>query len=160
GGFSRGVDGEAAMNQSRRDPAAADAAEIGDEIDGKDRKANFAEAESVFAMHVVGNPEKEEPPDRIGHEFSGGDGPRLAITEQREPRNFSGRWNGVGVNEGEFLRCAARMLFGFAENEQPEDEPKEADSAGEQKCIAPAEMFGNPGNDERSDHRADACACV
>src|SRR5579883_1766199 len=160
GGFAGEVDGDAAADERGRQPATAHAAEVGNQIDDEDRRAELDEMDAVLALEIVGNPEEIEPPDGVGEEFSGDERPSLTAGNDKRPGDFASGHGGIAANEGQLFGSAARVIFGTAVEQQPEDEPGEAERAGDQKGPAPAEMGGDPRNEERRDHRADAGAGV
>ena len=69
----------AALDERRRQPAAADAADVGDEIDRDERRADGPQVDAVIAIEEVRDPEEVQPPDRIGQELADRKRPRLAV---------------------------------------------------------------------------------
>ena len=81
-----GFDRPAALDQRRRQPAAADAADVGDQVARSvSARIRRGPADAVFGCEEVGDPEQVEPPDRIGQELAERERPRSAGAEQRRP---------------------------------------------------------------------------
>ena len=85
--FRAGVDRPAALDQTRGEPAAADAADVRDQVDGDERRAHRAQIDAVIAVEKVGHPEEVQPPDRIGQELPDRERPRLPMRHERAPRH-------------------------------------------------------------------------
>src|SRR2546423_574841 len=66
---------------ARAEPAAADRADVGDQIDRDERRPELAQREMEAAREEGGQPEQEGPPDRIDQEAPGNIGPGLAYAE-------------------------------------------------------------------------------
>src|SRR5262249_51839427 len=141
GGFARPVDRPAALDESPRDPAAAHRTYIGDQIDRRyigDERRPF---HSVILIEKLGQPEEIEPTDRIGQHFSEGEGPELAVAEQRQPGRLLLELLRLAVaHQFELLVRQALVLFRALVENQPENEPEQADRAGENESAAPAIM--------------------
>ena len=67
--LARAVHAPAALDEAARKPAAADAADVRDQIDRDQRRPEPGERETVLAVEKLRQPEQKEPPDRIGHEL-------------------------------------------------------------------------------------------
>src|SRR3546814_13535676 len=78
----------------RSQPAAADAAKIGEQIDGGERQAEAPEVHVIAFEQIAGQPEEEEPPDRVDEEFAERIGPGLPDPEQAPPADRRPRIGG------------------------------------------------------------------
>src|SRR3546814_2142709 len=87
--LAREIGRVAGLDESRRQPAAGDAAEVGYQIDGGERQAEALEVHVVALEQIAGQPEEEEPPDRVDEEFAERVGPDLLDTEQAAPADRS-----------------------------------------------------------------------
>lgn len=116
--------------------------------------------DAVLALEIIGNPEEIKPPDGISDEFSGDESPSLAAGDEERPRDFSGGRGGIAANAGQLFGRAARVIFGTAVEQHPQNKPGETERAGEQKRPAPAEIRGNPWKEKRREHRTNAGAGV
>src|SRR6267143_1601318 len=87
---------------NRDEPAATDAADVRQQIDGDQRRAEALELEAVALAQEVGQPEQEHPPDRVDQELAQGEGPRLAPGQQLEPADLLGRLGRVLLDIGQF----------------------------------------------------------
>ena len=94
------IDAPAALDEAAREPAAADAADIGQQVDGDERRPEPGEREPVFAVQELRQPEQEEPPDRIGHELRDNESPGLPMAQQLQPRHARGRLFRVAADVG------------------------------------------------------------
>src|SRR5215813_768587 len=82
------VDRESALEQERREPSSANAADGGHCVNHKERKPHVGKSDSVRLEEKVRKPEQIEPPDRIGHELTDGKCPGLRVWYQLQPGNF------------------------------------------------------------------------
>src|SRR3546814_19953830 len=82
------------MDQPRRQPAARDRDDVGEQIDGDERRADRREdagialrkqLEPLRLRKEIGKPEEEEIPDGVGEEFGGDEIPGLALAERLPP---------------------------------------------------------------------------
>ena len=105
-------------------------------------------------------PEEEEPPDRVGEELAGGEGPCLPVAQQASPGDPDHRLDGVAADVGQFRRRDARVLLGPAVDRQPGGEPGEARRARDDERPPPAVSGRDPGHDQRRDDRPDVRAGV
>src|SRR5262249_53347716 len=85
GGFARPVDRPTALDQSPRDPATAHRTYIGNQINRRYVGGERRPLHALILIEKFWQPEEVEPPDRIGQHFSEGEGPELAVAEQRQP---------------------------------------------------------------------------
>src|SRR3546814_1706421 len=106
----------------RSQPAAADAAKIGEQIDGGERQAEAPEVHVIAFEQIDGQPEEEEPPDRVDEEFAQRIGPGLPNPEQATPTDrppliwgvlqtappLSGRQPGMLVGSGKEEHASER----------------------------------------------------
>ncbi len=67
--LARPAVGPAAADEEAAEPAAEDAAEVGHQIDDRQRPADLLEAQTAGFLEIQRQPDKVEPPDRIGEEF-------------------------------------------------------------------------------------------
>src|SRR5258705_3671499 len=102
------------MNQARREPAAGDAADVGDQVDDGDGGADFCEYETMLALEEIGNPEEVEPPDGIGEKFADDEGVGLTVREKRGPFDFADGFGRIGADVAELGWGYARMFVRFA----------------------------------------------
>ena len=63
------IDGPTALDQRRREPAAANAADVCHQINDDERWSEVFQIETVAFVQKVGQPEEVDPPDRIRHEL-------------------------------------------------------------------------------------------
>ena len=76
----------AALDERGREPAAADAADVRDQVDDHDGQAHGAEVQAVVAVEEVGDPEEVQPPDRDRSGTCRGRRPRSADGGSASPR--------------------------------------------------------------------------
>src|SRR3546814_1293492 len=74
----------ARLHQPRRRPAAGDAADVGQQVDRGERQAEGRQIHIVALEQITGQPEQEEPPDRIDEELAERIGPGLADRRSEE----------------------------------------------------------------------------
>jgi len=146
--------------QVRRQPAAADAADVGHEVDHHERQPHGLEVEPVVALEEVGHPEEIQPPDRVGEELADREGPGLPQGKHRRPGQRHDRLGRITVDVRQLRGGHARMLLGPPIAEHPPDHPDEAQQAGDQERPLPAVVDGDPGHDERGDQGTDVRAGV
>ncbi len=80
--FAPAIDPPSAFDQCRRQPAATNAADIGNQLDSYQWKAHGRKIQPVVLAQKIGNPEEVEPPDRIGHELANRKSPSLPMAHQ------------------------------------------------------------------------------
>ena len=97
--LAAGVHGEAAADQGRGDKAADDAADVRGEVDDDERGAELGQGDAVSLVQKFGQPEEEEPSDRIGEELARGEGPRLAVAQKVGPGDWGGALDGVAADK-------------------------------------------------------------
>src|SRR5437016_2360362 len=114
----------------------------------------------MLALQIVRNPEKIEPPDRVNHEFSGGKRPGLFERQQLRPFDFPRRSSRIALNILKLAVRAVAMLFGPSVEQQPQNQPCEAESPCEQESPPPTQMHRNPRHDQRGNDRANVRARV
>src|SRR6478672_5589376 len=98
-------------------------------------------------MQKVGDPEQVEPPDRIGSKLPDCERPRLAISQQREPRNADGRIRRVAPDEGQLFRADAWMRCWRPIEGPPDCQPQQAERASGDKGPVPSVVVGDPRDD-------------
>ena len=105
---------------------------------------------ATLALEVRGQPEKVEPPHRIGHELADDEGPDFPVTQQRSPRHLDGFFDGrkTRLYVLELGLAEPRLLFGGVEEPLPEVQPYQADDADEHEGALPAPVPGNPHREE------------
>ena len=146
----------AALDERRREPAAADAAHVGHEVDDHERQADGLQVEAVVAVQEVGDPEEVQPPDGVGHELADREGPGLAVGEQLAP--------GDGRDRLRRDRCGCRpappareprVLLGRPVEPQPPDaaQTKPVSAGGDERPL-PAPVQRDPGHDQRASSSA------
>src|SRR2546423_1060810 len=150
----------AALDECGGEPAAADASNVGGDVDDDDGDAQFRETDAVVLVQKFGEPVEVEPPDGVGQKFSYGEGPRLPMWEQTLPGHPCRRLRRVALDVREFFRGEARVLFGAAVDREPEEEPDEAERAGGDESALPSVVRDNPRDGQRDDYRAEGRACV
>src|SRR5260370_39800532 len=78
-------------------------------------------------LKIIGQPDKKEPPDRIGQKSCHDDGPRLPVFEQAQPRDFWGalcvRFIGVTLNVSKLVSAQALLLFRHLVKRNPKSQP-------------------------------------
>src|SRR5579883_605308 len=145
GRFAGSIDAPAALEQSRREPAAGETPERGHVVDDDQRPSKLRQGQTMALVEKFRQPEHEEPPSGIGDELSKQDGPRLAVYDQPRPRDFR-----AGIGE------ASRR--GPAIHDKPGKNPEGAQRAGEEKRGLPSIADGKPrdgeGREGGSDIRA------
>src|SRR5262249_16876656 len=92
----------------------------------------------VVLVKKIGNPEEIDPPDRVGQELPGREGPGLAMRDQPGPCDFcSGLWR-FAPNIVEFRPGQAWVFFRPWVEDKPENTPEEAKRAGAEEGRAPS----------------------
>src|SRR5207249_8643383 len=110
------------------------------------------DVEVTRLLKKIGQPDKKEPPDWIGHESCDDDGPRLWVFKQAEPMDFPGALTvlfiAVTFNVSQFVSAKALLLLRLVVKWNPEKEPDKPGepSHDERPVRAPGER--NPGNDD------------
>src|SRR3546814_12330587 len=94
---------------------------------------------SIAFEQRAGQPEEEEPPDRVDEEFAERIGPGLPDPEQAPPADRRPRIGGVLLNPRALAGRQLRMLVGMAIERPPGDQPQHAEQAGDIKGDAPVE---------------------
>ena len=79
-----------------------------------DRQADLRKMQSMCSLKIVRDPEKNEIPDRVNHEFPGGECPGLPVRQKLAPFDFSSTGDGIALNVGSFGSGAVGMFFGTA----------------------------------------------
>ena len=79
GKFSTGIDAMTSANERRWQPAPTDAADVGQEINYYDRRANLEKRQAVLSLQKIGNPKQIEPPDWVGNELAENECPGLTM---------------------------------------------------------------------------------
>jgi hypothetical protein len=100
--FACAVDAPAVLDETAREPATADAANIGEHEDHDQRQAESQQCQSVFGVQELWQPEEEEPPDRIGDEFRGDERPGLAMAQNPRPRHAHCRFRRIAADMRKF----------------------------------------------------------
>src|SRR5687767_8477610 len=113
----------AALDQRTGNIAAADAADVGDDVDDREWDPEIFEIEAMLLVEKIRKPEQVDPPDRIGKKFSDGEGPRLPVREQASPRNSRGRFRRVALDIPEFDLRQTLVFLGPFVYHQPESQP-------------------------------------
>src|SRR5262249_31524381 len=101
------------------------------------------ELKSVSFIQKVRQPEKVNPPDRIGHELTEGEGPRLSVRYKFLPRNPSVRFDRVALDVSQLGGRHMRMLFRPPIKHKPTHKPQEPDRHGEHKRPLPSPSYCN-----------------
>ena len=159
-GLAPRVHAPSTLDQRRGQPSARDAADIGDEVDRHDRRANPREIQAVVPEEEIGHPEQIQPPNRIGHELADREGPGLTMPQQPCPGNPRDVLRRIAADVGELRLGQRGMVFGPAIERDPERQPHEADGAGENERPAPAVEQRDRRHHERRDDGADVGAGV
>ena len=105
------IDAPAALEQRRRQPAAADAADVGDEIDRDERRPDRAEVDAVVAVEKIRNPEEVEPPDRVGQELAERERPGLPVLQQPDPRDVRRRVGRIAADVRQLGSADRRVVL-------------------------------------------------
>ena len=139
-GLARAAGREAAPDQVAGQPAAHDAEHRDDAIDRDQVDPALLDVQAARLLEVVGQPDEEEPPDRIGQELADDERPRLPVAEDREPGELrAGGATSTGCEAARSRRrrriaADVRQLLGREPpgllrrvvEREPEEEPGEA----------------------------------
>ena len=140
-----GIHRPAPLDEPRREPAAADTAHIGNQVNNHQRRAQLHQIQSVLLVQESRNPVKIEPPYRPTQEHPYDECPRLAIAQQRQPGNLNNGVRRVAADIGQFSRRKAWMFFGASVKQPPGHQPHQAQCARYQERHRPAEGDRQPG---------------
>jgi hypothetical protein len=121
------VDVPPSLDQRGRQPAAADAADVGNQIDREERRTDRLEIDAVVAVQEVRNPEQVQPPHGIGHELADRERPRLAVLQQHPPRHVHRRIGRIAADVRELGGADARVAVGPPAQRPPRQEPQETE---------------------------------
>ena len=100
------------LDHPRRNIAAADAADVRNDVDHRDRQAEGFEVEAVLLLQEIGQPEKIDPPDRIGQKFADRKCPRLAMRNSRFQGILVDWLDRIALDVCKFFCRKPRMFFG------------------------------------------------
>ncbi len=100
-GLAGAIGAPAPLEKAVGKPAAQDAAEVRHQVDRDQRRSEREQRQSILAVQVLRQPEQQEPPDRIGQELAGHEGPRLAMTQQLRPGHALRRVRRIRLDIGE-----------------------------------------------------------
>ena len=139
----------AALGEALDEPAGEDAEDGDDTVEDDERQGRGLEVEVLLALEVVRQPDQVEPPDRVGEELGHHVGPGLTLAEQAEPGHLAIRSDLLVVE-----------LRGFLEERDPEEDPYDAEQAGDDEGGAPAVVEGHQRDDRGSDEGADVRAGI
>jgi Phosphoenolpyruvate carboxykinase len=92
---------------------------------------------------VFRQPEEEEPPDRISHEFTERKRPRLPVRQQVSPGNVDRRLGRVALNVGKFVERQAGMFFRPPVKHSPEHKPDESQRPREDESPLPTDLHSD-----------------
>src|SRR5690349_5738955 len=76
----------------------ADAANVRDDVNDRERNAKVFQIESVLFIQKVRQPKQIHPPDRIGQEFAYRKRPHLTMWKKSTPRDFHVRFRRIALN--------------------------------------------------------------
>src|SRR5512147_984734 len=101
-------------------------------------------------MKEIRNPEKIEPPNRIGDELPQCKCPCLAMRQESDPRDFR-RWiYGITADIFQFIGRAVRVLFRLLINPHPQNKPDKTESTDREKRPPPSPADINKRHQQRS----------
>ena len=159
-GLAGGVNGPASLDETTGDPAAADAADVRNQVDGNERQADILQVDAVLLVQESRNPEEIEPPDRVGHELADGEGPGLSELQEAEPADLALLIGRVGLDVGELGLSDGRVLTRGVIGKRPPDDPDKADGTRDDESPFPTPGDSNPRHDERGTQCTDVGAGV
>src|SRR5271157_1008651 len=112
------------------------------------------DVEVARLLKIIGQPDKKEPPDRIGQESCNDDGPSLPVFEQAQPRDFSSlcvHFIGITLNVSKLVSAKALLPFRHLVKRNPESQPDNPCDACHDERHLPAPGERNPRDDDRCD---------
>ena len=124
------------------------------------RRAELEQRQAELAVEEVRHPEQIDPPDRIGHELRDRHGPRLAVRQERAPRDARDRIGRVARDVRALGGAEPRVRVGAVVEQEPQGEPSEPHHARRQKRPTPAESDRDERHHHRGHDRADVGARV
>ena len=147
-GLAGRIDRPSGPDQATREPAAPDAAHVGDEVDCDERESDILEVDAMLLVQEARNPEEVEPPHWVRHELSDGEGPGLTELQEAQPTDLTLRVGWVGLDVGQLGLSNRRMLAGRVVGDCPPDNPDEANSTRDDEGPFPAPGNSDPRHEE------------
>src|SRR5258708_31648272 len=105
-------------------------------------------------------PEKIEPPDRIGEKLGDQKSPGLSESQEGGPAYFRRGLILPAPNICQLLRRTMRMLLRRSVDGHPQNQPEEAGGSRDQKRRSPAPVNRDPGDNQRRQNRTHVAARI